>query len=135
MAEATPFAAIVSTSSYGPGLYGNPTASGAKLTPGTRGVAHKTLPLGSKVKITDPKTKKSIVAPVIDRGPYHGNRQYDLTTQTTKDLGYKDYRQFGVRNLDVTPLTSRPKPSKPKIPDLGVKVNTSIPKIVPTKKK
>ena len=55
-------------------------------------------------KITDPKTGKSTTAPVIDRGPYQGNRQYDLTTQTTKDLGYKDYKQFGVRTLDVTPI-------------------------------
>lgn len=133
ISEALPFGAIVSTSSYGPGLYGNPTASGSKLTPSTRGVAHKTLPLGSRVKITDPKTKKSIVAPVIDRGPYHGNRQYDLTTQTTRDLGYKDYKQFGVRDLDVTPVKAE-KP-KPKIPDLGIKVNMNIPKVVPTKKK
>jgi rare lipoprotein A len=131
--EALPFGAIVQTSSYGPGLYGNPTASGQKLTPTTRGVAHKKLPLGSKVKITDPKTGKSVVAPVVDRGPYHGNREYDLTTQTTKDLGYKDYIQFGVRNLDVTPVPKE-KP-KPKIPDLGVKVDMSIPKVVPSRKK
>jgi rare lipoprotein A len=111
-------------------LYGNSTASGAKLTPSTRGVAHKTLPLGSQVRITDPKTKRSITAPVVDRGPYHGNRQYDLTTKTTQDLGYKDYKQFGVRDLDVTPI----KP-KPKVPDLGVKVDMSVPKIVPTKKR
>lgn len=115
MVEASPFAAIVSTSSYGPGLYGNKTASGQVLTPQTRGVAHKTLPLGSEVNIKDPKTGKSTRTKVIDRGPYHGNRQYDLTTQTTKDLGYKDYKQFGVRDLDVTPVTSKPKPSKPKV--------------------
>jgi len=131
--EALPFGAVVQTSSYGPGLYGNKTADGTVLTPNTRGVAHKSLPLGSKVKITDPKTGRSIVAPVVDRGPYHGNRQYDLTTQTTKDLGYKDYKQFGVRDLDVTPV-QKEKP-KSKIPDLGVKVDMSIPKIVPTKKK
>ncbi len=108
--EALPFAAIVKTSSYGPGLYGNPTASGQRLTPSTPGVAHKSLPLGSRVRITDPRTGRSIIAPVIDRGPYHGNRQYDLTTQTTKALGYKDYKDFGVRDLDVTPIT----PAKPK---------------------
>jgi rare lipoprotein A len=133
ISEALPLGAIVSTSSYGPGLYGNPTASGSKLTPSTRGVAHKSLPLGSKVKITDPKTKKSVIAPVVDRGPYHGNRQYDLTTQTTRDLGYKDYKQFGVRDLDVTPV--KPEKPKPKVPDLGVKVNMSIPKVVKTNKK
>lgn len=129
MSEALPFGAIVQTSSYGPGLYGNQTASGQTLTPTTRGVANKTLPLGSQVRITDPRTGRSIVAPVVDRGPYQGNRQYDLTTQTTKDLGYKDYKQFGVRKLDVTPL------NKTKIPDLGIKVDMSIPKIVPTKKR
>ncbi len=131
ISEAYPFAAIVKTSSYGPGLYGNPTASGIKLTPATRGVAHKSLPLGSKVKITDPKTGKSVTAPVVDRGPYHGNRQYDLTTQTTKDLGYKSYKEFGVRDLDVTPVTSKP---KPKVPDLGIPVKMNIPKITKTKK-
>jgi rare lipoprotein A len=131
ISEAPVFGAMVQTSSYGPGLYGNPTASGAKLTPSTRGVAHKSLPLGSQVRITDPKTKKSITAPVVDRGPYHGNRQYDLTTQTTKDLGYKDYKQFGVRTLDVSPI----KKEKSKIPDLGVKVDMSIPKIIPSKRK
>ncbi len=129
MSEALPFGAIVQTSSYGPGLYGNQTASGQTLTPTTRGVANKTLPLGSQVRITDPRTGRSIVAPVVDRGPYHGNREYDLTTQTTKDLGYKDYKQFGARKLDVTPI------NKTKIPDLGIKVDMSIPKIVPTKKR
>lgn len=109
MSEAPVFGAMVQTSSYGPGLYGNPTASGIKLTPSTRGVAHKTLPLGSQVKITDPKTKRSITAPVVDRGPYHGDRQYDLTTQTTKDLGYPSYQEFGVRTLDVTPVKPKPK--------------------------
>ena len=109
MAEAPLLAALVKTSSYGPGLYGNPTASGAKLTPTTRGVAHKSLPLGSQVKITDPKTGKSVVTSVIDRGPYEGDRHYDLTTQTTKDLGYKNYKQFGVRTLDVTPVKPKPK--------------------------
>lgn len=128
--EAIPFAAMVRTSSYGPGLYGNKTADGTVLTPRTAGVAHKTLPLGTEVDIRDPKTGKSTRTKVIDRGPYHGDRSYDLTTQTTKNLGFKDYKQFGVRTLDVTPV----KP-KSKIPDLGVKVNMNIPKIVPTKKK
>jgi len=109
MSEAPVLGALAQTSSYGPGLYGNLTASGAKLTPTTKGVAHKTLPLGSQVKITDPSTRKSITTTVIDRGPYHGNREYDLTTGTTQQLGYKDYKQFGVRTLDVTPIKPKPK--------------------------
>ena len=97
----------VETSSYGPGLYGNKTADGTVLTPNTRGVAHKTLPLGTQVRITDPRTGRSVTAPVIDRGPYHGNREYDLTTGTTQQLGYPNYKEFGARTLKVGPL---PKP-------------------------
>ena len=76
--EANKLGVIVYTSSYGPGLYVNPTASGETLTPSTRGVAHKTLPLGSKVKITDPQTNRSVETSVIDRGPYHGNHILDF---------------------------------------------------------
>jgi rare lipoprotein A len=114
--EAMPFAVMGKASSYGPGLYGNPTASGQILTPSTRGIAHKTLPLGSKVRLTDPKTKKSVETTVIDRGPFVDDRQADITTQSTKDLGYKDYKQFGVRDLDVTPVPKeKPKPKPIKV--------------------
>lgn len=102
----------VETSSYGPGLYGNKTADGTILKPTTPGLANKTLPLGTRVRITDPTTGRSTVAPVIDRGPYHGNREYDLTTATTQALGYPDYKQFGTRTLKVRPLLkSKPSPS------------------------
>lgn len=106
MAEATPFAVVGPTSAYGPGLYGNKTASGQVLTPSTIGIAHKTLPLGSRVKLTDPRTKKSIQVPVIDRGPYVGDRQADVTDATVKRMGYKGWKDYGVRNIDVTPVSA-----------------------------
>lgn len=109
-------AVVGSTSSYGPGLYGNKTANGTVLTPETPGIAHKTLPLGSDVRVTDPATKKTVVTKVIDRGPFVGDRHADLTTKTTRDLGFKDYKQFGVRNIDVTPEPAakpKPKPTAP----------------------
>jgi len=112
MTEATPFALVGPTSSYGPGLYGNKTASGSILTPSSIGIAHKTLPLGSQVRLTDPRTKKSIQVPVIDRGPYVGDRQADVTDATVKRMGYKGWKDYGVRNIDVTPVAAKPKPSK-----------------------
>lgn len=113
--EAIPFALMGPTSSYGPGLYGNKTANGTVLTPQTRGIAHKTLPLGSDVRLTDKRTGKSLVTKVVDRGPYVGDRQADLTTQTTRDLGYPNYKEYGVRNIDVTPVAkSKPTPTIPK---------------------
>src|SRR4029077_15175903 len=53
---------------YGPGLYGNGVPCGGTLLPGTLGVAHKTLPCGTEVKLR--YHGHSVTVPVIDRGPY-----------------------------------------------------------------
>jgi rare lipoprotein A (peptidoglycan hydrolase) len=71
---------------YGPGLYGNSTACGGRLTPKTVGVAHKTLPCGTKVTLR--YRGRTVTVPVIDRGPYAGNREYDLTAATKAKLGF-----------------------------------------------
>jgi len=71
---------------YGPGLYGNGVACGGTLMPDTLGVAHKTLPCGTKVKLR--YHGRSITVPVIDRGPYVAGRDYDLTEATRDRLGF-----------------------------------------------
>jgi rare lipoprotein A (peptidoglycan hydrolase) len=71
---------------YGPGLYGNGVACGGTLMPGTLGVANKTLPCGTKVKLR--YHGRSVTVPVIDRGPYVGGRDYDLTEATKERLGF-----------------------------------------------
>lgn len=71
---------------YGPGLYGNGTACGQTLTPGTMGVANKTLPCGAKVTLR--YRGRSVTVRVIDRGPFAGNREYDLTAATKAKLGF-----------------------------------------------
>ena len=71
---------------YGPGLYGNRTACGGTLSPGTVGVAHKTLPCGTMV--TFRRNGRSVRAAVIDRGPYVGGREYDLTAALAQQLGF-----------------------------------------------
>lgn len=55
---------------YGPGFYGRKTASGKVFHAGSLGVAHRTLPFGTNLLITNPRTGKSITVPVDDRGPY-----------------------------------------------------------------
>ena len=62
---------------YGPGLYGNGTACGQKLTKELVGVAHRTLPCGTMV--TFRYNGKTVTAPVIDRGPYVSGRTWDLS--------------------------------------------------------
>lgn len=62
---------------YGHGLYGRRTACGQELTKSLRGVAHRTLPCGTK--ITFRHNGRTVTVPVVDRGPYVGDRQFDLT--------------------------------------------------------
>jgi hypothetical protein len=77
---------LAGASYYGPGLYGNGVACGGTLMPGTMGVAHKTLPCGTKVKLR--YHGRSVTVPVIDRGPYVAGRDYDLTEAVKVKLGF-----------------------------------------------
>lgn len=71
---------------FGPGLYGNGMACGGTLYPDTRGVAHKTLPCGTRVALR--YGRKTVVTRVVDRGPYVAGREFDLTEATRNDLGF-----------------------------------------------
>jgi rare lipoprotein A len=73
-------------SMYGPGLYGNPLACGGRLSTSTLGVAHKTLPCGTRVTLK--RGGRTIRVRVIDRGPFVGGREYDLTSATAARLGF-----------------------------------------------
>jgi rare lipoprotein A len=71
---------------YGPGLYGNPLGCGGTLSAGELGVAHRTLPCGSRVTLRH--DGRTVRVPVIDRGPYVGGREFDLTEATAQRLGF-----------------------------------------------
>jgi hypothetical protein len=71
---------------YGPGLYGNRTACGQTLTPGTLGVANRWLPCGTRV--TFRYHGRTVTVPVVDRGPFHGSRIWDLTYATKRKIGF-----------------------------------------------
>jgi rare lipoprotein A len=77
---------LAGASYYGRGLYGNGVACGGTLMPGTMGVANKTLPCGTKVKLR--YHGRSVTVPVIDRGPYVAGRDYDLTEAVKRKLGF-----------------------------------------------
>jgi rare lipoprotein A len=76
---------------YGPGLYGNGTACGETLRPGTIGVAHRTLPCGTTIKIN--YHGHSLVTKVIDRGPYTKGNDFDLTNGARLALGFEGVGQ------------------------------------------
>jgi rare lipoprotein A len=77
---------LAGASYYGPGLYGNGVACGGTLMPGTMGVANKTLPCGTMVKLR--YRGRTVTVPVIDRGPYVAGRDYDLTTAVKEKLHF-----------------------------------------------
>lgn len=72
---------------YGPGLYGRRTACGEILRPGTIGVAHRRLRCGTPVKFS--YRGRSLVARVIDRGPYTRGNVWDLTNGARRALGFR----------------------------------------------
>jgi rare lipoprotein A len=74
---------------YGPGLYGSRTGCGGTLAPGRLGVAHKTLPCGTKVTLRH--HGRTVRVRVIDRGPYVGAREYDLTAATARRLHFRGH--------------------------------------------
>jgi rare lipoprotein A len=71
---------------YGPGLYGGHLACGGTLSAGKLGVANKSLPCGTRVTLR--YGGRSVRVPVIDRGPFAGGREWDLTAATKSRLGF-----------------------------------------------
>lgn len=85
------------TTWYGPGFYGKRTACGKKLTRRTLGVAHRTLPCGTRVEFF--RKGRRIVVPVIDRGPFVRGVTWDLTLTAMKRLGSRSTEVLGVLPL------------------------------------
>jgi rare lipoprotein A len=78
---------------YGPGFWGSRTACGQRLHKNTLGVAHRTLPCGTRVSIY--YNGRTIVVPVIDRGPYANGADWDLTMATARALGMDTTAKVG----------------------------------------
>jgi rare lipoprotein A len=64
---------------YGKELAGNRTASGERFNPSALTAAHRTLPLGSKIRVTNKGNGKSVVVRINDRGPFTKNRLIDVS--------------------------------------------------------
>ncbi len=69
---------------YGPGFHGKKTASGAIYNMYAMTAAHKSLPFGSKVKVTNLNNNKSVVVKINDRGPFKPGRIIDLSKKANQ---------------------------------------------------
>ena len=75
---------------YADSLAGNATSSGEPYDPTALTAAHRTLEFGTKVKVTYPKTSKSVVVVINDRGPHVDERIIDLSRAAAEAIGLID---------------------------------------------
>lgn len=75
---------------------GTTTASGQKFNPKAAAGANMTLPFGTKVRITNDQTGKSVVIRINDRGPYSSNRCFDLTSSAYQQIASLTDRQVTI---------------------------------------
>ena len=71
---------------YGNELAGNRTASGERFNPRALTAAHRTLPLGSKLKVTNKANGKSVIVRVNDRGPFVKKRLIDVSYAAAQQI-------------------------------------------------
>lgn len=88
---------------FGPGFYGKQTACGQTLTPQVVGVANRTLPCGTLVKVT--YKGHSLTVPVLDRGPYGHDADWDLTAGAATALGITETVRIATSIVGSTPNT------------------------------
>jgi rare lipoprotein A len=94
---------------YGAKFNGRKTASGERFSSAAMTMAHKTLPFGTLVRVTNVKTKKSVVVRVNDRGPSTPDRIGDLTTAAAKKIGII---KAGTGEVKLTIVSKKGKASK-----------------------
>ena len=97
-----PFQQVGTASWYGPGLRGHKTASGEVLNPNALTAAHRSLPLDSKIRVTNLENGKSVDVVVNDRGPYFPGRVIDLSVKAAERL---DIREAGLAKVRIETLT------------------------------
>lgn len=88
---------------YGEAFARRPTASGQLFDPSKMTGAHRTLPLGCKVRVTNLRNGRSVLVTINDRGPYIRRRDIDLSYGAARVLGMV---QRGLAPVLIEPLES-----------------------------
>jgi rare lipoprotein A len=96
------FAQIGTASWYGPRFHGKKTANGEAFNQNKLTAAHRTLPLGTRVEVTNVTNGKSVEVKITDRGPYVNGRVIDLSRAAAIRLGMKD---AGLARVQIVALT------------------------------
>ena len=86
---------------YGSKYHGRKTASGEVYNQHQLTAAHRELPFGTKVKVTNRKNNKSVIVRINDRGPFVSGRVIDLSFAAAKQIGIV---QAGVADVELQVL-------------------------------
>jgi rare lipoprotein A (peptidoglycan hydrolase) len=95
------------TSWYGEDFDGRPTATGEIYNMYDATAAHLTLPLGSIVRVVNPRNNRSQIVRINDRGPYIEGRELDVSYEVARRLGF-DQRGTAKLRLELLEVPSRP---------------------------
>jgi len=96
-------AKVVYASWYGCEFARRPTASGDRFDPGGLTGAHRTLPLGTRLRVTNLSNGRSVLVTITDRGPFVGRRELDLSYAAAHQLGMV---RAGVARVMMEPILS-----------------------------
>lgn len=82
---------------YGKNHHGKTTANGEPFDMNAMTAAHRSLPFGTVVRVTNLSSKRSVKVRINDRGPYSNGRIIDLSAQAARELGIADHGIARVR--------------------------------------
>jgi len=85
---------------YGPRFHGKKTASGKRFNQHALTAAHRRLPLGTRVKVTNLKNGKTVKVKINDRGPYYGGRIIDLSRAAAERLSMDGVARVKIEVLN-----------------------------------
>ena len=91
------YQAVGAASWYGEPFHGRKTASGERFDMNMATAAHRTLPFGSIVEVTNLDNDKTVKVRINDRGPFHGSRLIDLSREAADQLGFRHKGMAKVR--------------------------------------
>lgn len=96
-----PYKKAVHASYYHDRFNGRKTASGKRFDNSKLTAAHKKLPFGTKLRVTNPTNNKSVIVTVTDRGPFTRGREIDLTRKAFTEITHAKGRGFLNVNIEI----------------------------------
>jgi rare lipoprotein A len=121
--EPTRFYQEGKASYYANMLHGRRTASGERYHKNKLTAAHRTLPLGTRVRVTQKQSGHWVIVTINDRGPYSDKYIIDLSRRAAKHLGMTSGKGYTKVSIEELPKKDQPWPQKhvPDKPGQGLK--------------